>query len=77
MLAGMTRNTVITAIREGIPFAISMADGRQYEVRDPLDIALAPTNAVVIDKEGQAHVLPLLTMTGLSSLPATQPLERS
>ena len=62
----MTRETVVTAVREGIPFLISMADGRQYQVRDPLDIALGPTNAVVIDERGQAHVLPLLTMTGIS-----------
>ena len=64
----MTRETIVTAIREGIPFAISMADGRQYAVPDPLAIALAPTNAVVIDEQGQAHVLPLLTMTGITYL---------
>ena len=65
----MTRETIVTAIREGIPFAISMADGRQYPVTDRLAIALGPTNAVVIDERGQAHVLPLLTMTGVSYLP--------
>ena len=65
----MTRETIVTAIREGIPFAISMADGRQYAVPEQLAIALGPTNAVVIDERGQAHILPLLTMTGISYLP--------
>ena len=65
----MTRETIVTAIREGIPFAISMADGRQYPVPDQLAIALGPTNVVVIDDRGQAHVLPLLTMTGVTYLP--------
>ena len=72
----MTRDSVITAIREGIPFTISMADGRQYEVRDSLNIALGSTNAVVIDSGGQAHVLPLLTMTGLSYLSAAEHQEQ-
>ena len=66
----MTRNTVLTAINEGIPFAIRMADGQKYEVRDRYSIAVAPTNVVVLDAKGQAHVLPLLTMTGISYLSA-------
>jgi hypothetical protein len=65
----MTRNIVQTAIREGIPFAINMADGRQYEVRDRFNVALGPTQVVVLDKRGSPHVLPLLTMTGISYLP--------
>ena len=64
----MTRDTIITAMREGLPFLISMADGRQYAVRHDYEIALGPTNVVVIDERGQAHVLPLLTVTGLSYL---------
>ena len=64
----MTRDTIVTAIREGVPFQISMADGRQYPVRDPLEVALGSTNVVVIDEKGQAHILPLLTMTGISYL---------
>ena len=65
----MTRDTIITAVREGLPFVISMADGRQYDVRNEFDIALGSTNAVVIDRRGLPHILPLLTMTGISYLP--------
>jgi hypothetical protein len=64
----MTRETLVTAMREGLPFLISMADGRQYKVKDTYDIALAPTNAFVVVEDGQAHVLPFLTMTGLTYL---------
>ena len=66
----MTRDTVLTAINEGIPFVIRMADGQKYPVRDRYSIALGPTNAVAFDRKGSPHVLPLLTMTGLSYLPA-------
>ncbi|MBS0659546.1 MAG: hypothetical protein JSR82_14990 [Verrucomicrobia bacterium] len=69
----MTRDVVITAIREGIPFELRMADGRSYVVRDQFSIALGPTNAVVIDERGLPHVLPLLTVTGLSYLPPESP----
>jgi len=65
----MTRDAIETAVREGNPFVINMADGRQYEVRSEFDIAISPTNAVVLDPRGGAHVLPLLTMTGISYSP--------
>jgi hypothetical protein len=57
-----------TAVREGIPFVIKMADGEKYEVTDRLKIALGQTVAVVLDKEDLPHILPLLTMTGISYL---------
>ena len=66
----MTRDTIITAVREGLPFLISMADGRQYKVKDSFDIALAQANAYVVGEDGQAHILPLLTMTGITYLKA-------
>ena len=66
----MTRDTVLTAINEGVPFVIRMADGQKYPVRDRYSIAVGPTNAVVLDRKGSPHVLPLLTMTGISDLPA-------
>lgn len=28
----MTRDVLVTAVREGIPFVIGMADGEKYEV---------------------------------------------
>jgi hypothetical protein len=64
----MTRDTLVTATREGLPFVIFMADGRQYKVNDTFDIALAPTNAFVVGEDGQAHILPYLTITGLTYL---------
>jgi hypothetical protein len=64
----MTLDTLVTAMREGFPFLISMADGRQYKVRDTFDIALAPTNAHVVGDDGQARILPYLTITGLTYL---------
>jgi hypothetical protein len=47
-----------------------MADGQKYPVRDRYSIAVGSTNAAVLDRKGSPHVLPLLTMTGISYLPA-------
>ena len=44
--------------------------GEKYEVTDRLHIALRNTNVVVMDERGCPHVLPLLTMNGVSYLPA-------
>ena len=33
-------------------------------------IALGATRAVILDRKGLPHILPLLTMTGVSYLPA-------
>ena len=43
---GMTRESVATAVREGIPFEIRMADGEKYLVEDSLHIALSKTNVI-------------------------------
>jgi hypothetical protein len=61
-------NDIQMAVKEGIPFLIRMADGEKYEVTDTNKIALGKTRVVVIDKEDLAHVLPLLTITGISYL---------
>ncbi len=39
----MTRDAIETAVREGIPFAIHMADGKSYEVREVFKIAIGST----------------------------------
>ncbi len=68
----MTRSQIEDAIHAGAPFTIRMADGCSYEVPHRDYISLPPkkaTIAVVFDDEGTAHVLPLLTMTGLSYKP--------
>jgi hypothetical protein len=46
----MTRDPIIHAIEEGIPFRIS----------------LGKTTAVVVDEKDCPHLLPLRTMTGIS-----------
>jgi hypothetical protein len=64
----MTRDQIETAIREGIPFLIRMADGQAYEVPDRYRIALGKTTVIVVGSDDMPHVLPLLTMTGVSYL---------
>lgn len=65
----MTRKQLETVIDEGIPFQINLADGRSYAVSHPDYVSLPPKNAtvaVVYEDDGTVHVLPLLTMTGLT-----------
>jgi hypothetical protein len=62
----MTRDHIITAIEEGIPFHINMADGKSYLVPDKYRISLGKTTVVVVDDKDCPHLLPLLTMTGIS-----------
>jgi hypothetical protein len=68
--AAMTLDIIETAVKEGMPFVIKMADGEKYEVRERSQIAWRKANVVVMDDLGCPHVLPLLTMTGVSYLPA-------
>jgi hypothetical protein len=65
----MTREQVESAAVRGVPFNLLMADGREYRVPHRDYISLPPKAAYVIvyDDEGHFTVLPLLTMTGLSS----------
>jgi hypothetical protein len=63
----MTKDHIHTAIHERIPFVIKMADGREYEVSDRYKITLGKTSVIVIGKDDMPHILPLLTMTGISS----------
>lgn len=65
----MTRDAIETAVCEGIPFVINMADGKSYEVRQQFKVALGTTRVVVLDDRDLPHILPLLTMTGISYLP--------
>ena len=66
----MTRDKIQTAIREGIPFLIKMADGEKYEVSDQYKIALGRTTVIIVGNDDMPHILPLLTMTGISYLKA-------
>lgn len=64
----MTRDQIETAICEGIPFAIRMAAREQYEVTERHRVALGRTTEIVVGDKDMPHVLPLLTMTGISCL---------
>ena len=64
----MTKDQIQTAIREGIPFVIKMADGEKYEVSDHYRVALGQTAVIIVGEDDMPHVLPLLTMTGISYL---------
>lgn len=64
----MTKDHIQTAIKEGIPFLIRMADGEKYEVTSPYQIALGKSNVIVVGRDDMPHILPLLTMTGISYL---------
>lgn len=65
----MTRDALQTAVREGIPLAVNMADGKSHEVREPWKIAIGNTRIIVLDDRDLPHMLPMLTMTGISYLP--------
>jgi hypothetical protein len=64
----MTRDQLETAVREGLPFVIKMADGEKYQVSNRYQIALGKTTVIVVGDDDIAHILPLLTMTGISYL---------
>ncbi len=65
----MTRSLLVAAIERNEPFSIRMADGKEYPVPHRDYIFLPPKSAgsyaVVVDDDGHAWYLPLLTMTGL------------
>ena len=68
----MTRKHLEAVIEEGVPFTVKLADGRSYPVPHGDYISLPPRNAtvaVVYEDDGTVHVLPLLTMTGLTYNP--------
>jgi hypothetical protein len=67
--SGMTRKQVESAIESGAPFALRMADGREYSVphRDYIWLPPNASYAIVHEDDGHFTVLPLLTMTGLRS----------
>ena len=67
----MTCDQIQMAINEGIPFEIKMADGAKYRVRERYQVAVGKISVVVIDDKDLAHVLPMLTMTGITDLKRT------
>ena len=54
----------------GVPFVIqNMADTKSYGAREARKIATGTTRVVGRDDRDLAHVRPMLTMTGIGSLP--------
>ncbi len=75
----MTRKQLENAIEEGVPFELHLADGRSYAVPHQDYISLPPKNAtvaVVYEDDGTVHLLPLLTMTGLTCNPKKRAASR-
>jgi len=67
--SAMTREQVESALASGVPFALLMADGKEYPVphRDYISLPPKASYVIVYDDNGHFTVLPLLTMTGLQS----------
>ena len=70
LFSPVTRNTIVSAIESGKPFSLLMADGKSYPVPHSDYISLSPkgTYVTVYDDDEHFFVLPLLTMTGVSSM---------
>ncbi|MDX1951472.1 MAG: hypothetical protein SFY81_04770 [Verrucomicrobiota bacterium] len=64
----MTKNVIETAAREGIPFDLKTADGRSYRIDDASRLFIASSHVTWVDNECLAHMLSLLTITGVSYL---------
>ena len=64
----MTRDQIQTAINEGVPFEIRMADGEKYRVKERYQVAVGKTSVAVFDHKDLAHILPMLTITGITYL---------
>ena len=61
----MTRQQMQTAVREGIPFEIRMADGERNNVSDRYRVAVGKATVIVVGEDDMPQFLPLLTMTGI------------
>lgn len=66
----MTSENIRNALDSGKRFMIRMADGKEYQVPHPDFVAFTRkrTSLVFWDEDDRMHVLPLITMTGLSYL---------
>jgi len=64
----MTRENLHSLIESNSPFTITMADGTEYYVphHDFISVTAKETAVVVSIGDDQIHVLPLITMTGIS-----------
>jgi hypothetical protein len=67
----VTRKQSQSAISNGEPFILRMADGKEYAVphRDYIWLPPNATYALVHERDGHFAVLPLLTVTGIRTKP--------
>jgi hypothetical protein len=68
MYPDMNRSQIEAALERNLPFALLMADGKEYHVPHRDYLSLPPKGAFVVVYDDLQHVfvLPLLTMTGLT-----------
>jgi len=64
----VTKENLHSVIEANHPFVISMADGKDYAVphRDFIAFIRKGTAVVLTTEDDRIHVLPFLTMTGVS-----------
>lgn len=73
----ITRRKLAEAVERNEPFAISLADGKDYSVphRDYISIAPHHEYFVVHNDEGFAHVLPIPLVTAISYRDPSQAIQ--
>ena len=62
----MKKDEILTALPEGIPLVIKMADGEKYKVTDHYKIAVGRSFVIVIGTDDNSRLLPMRDMTGIS-----------
>lgn len=62
------RKTLETARREGVPFRLHVADGRQFKIANADEIRIGKTHVVVFDRDTNPRILPYLMLTGIDYL---------
>lgn len=64
----MTKENLHGVIESNLPFVISMADGKEYHIphRDFISFTRKETSVIVSTEDDKIHVLPPITMTGIT-----------
>jgi len=64
----MTRENIHSVMESNHPFVISMADGKEFVIphRDFISFTRKGTSVIVSTEDDKIHILPLITMTGIS-----------
>ncbi len=64
----MTKENIHSVMESNHPFVISMADGKEFVIphRDFISFTRKGTSVIVSTEDDKIHILPLITMTGIS-----------